>query len=576
MGKKKAFIDKKNAVTYSLVFANEGEHSGTEEEDAHGPSVPPSSGIRRVLVPVDEVGHASSSAAGAGAGASGGGTFGGAGAPPSWLLEKFGLEPELPPLEDSKRKEILELGFPDDGYDYLKHLREARPDRSNGATTLMNLNPGAEGGFVAANEDSKVDLSADVKLVDARRTKVNEDVSETEQEKYDLGNFPLPSQKHQRQGGKRYVSSTLSEIETLMEEMEMKEEGEIGDLQDDFLILATEGADLEEEEDCDAEEDGRGGYFDDEDEPVLEGEELEQHRKDHANARGIELTESRQIMEECFDQLVDEYDELEIGDLECADLEQTEGRMDITQFDNILDEFISEKKGKEYVVYEQQEEKTVRKPTSEGEGEGEVREIDDSLGQERAIVREDLDDESKFVNTNLDLDLKTRTKELAMKTLEDSDSKQVDLSDTKRLPVKDSENWDCESVLSLRSNFDNHPGKITSESGKRASNKQATIRLSKHGIPLDYVQRHGNHQPSTIEEEAEEEEETTENGVEDVVLVRQKGETAEQKKARKQAVKQMKREARANKKEMKNRSKEARKRQQAQTSAHEGVSIRPM
>ena len=159
--------------------------------------------------------------------------------------------------------------------------------------------------------------------------------------------------------------------------------------------------------------------------------------------------------------------------------------------------------------------------------------------------------------------------------------------------MQNAENWDCESVLSLRSNFDNHPGKIKSESGRRGNGvgaslissteagkgtgQQATIRLSKHGIPLDYVQRHSN-VANTIQEE-EEEEEGEESGVreEEVVLVRQKGETAEQKKARKQAVKQLKREARATKKEMKNRNKEARKRQQANTAnGHEGVSIRPM
>ena len=59
--------------------------------------------------------------------------------------------------------------------------------------------------------------------------------------------------------------------------------------------------------------------------------------------------------------------------------------------------------------------------------------------------------------------------------------------------------------------------------------------------------------------------------------MRHKGETAEEKKARKQAVKQQKREARAAKKELKNQFKQMKnKKQLAQAGAHEGVSVRPM
>ena len=608
MGKKKPFIDKKRAVTFSLVYAGEGDSSsGSEDEQQYedhdqqqederredekrdgvgekkslssssSPLPPPSSspGIRRVLVPVDDLGKGPSVTW---EGNQGGNTTGegssypqqslNAFAPPSWLMEKMGFEPELPPLEESRRREILELGFPDDGYDYLKHLRDGRPE----GTTLVNLSE--TGGFVAAQQDQQKDLSTDVKLVDARTHTVSEEISVDEQEKYDLGNFPIPEKKH-RQVGQRYVSNTISEIETLMQEIGEEEDAEAGNLQEDFLILATEGADDLDDDDDDDRAGGRGRAWNEgyayEEGPEVSEEELAKHRED-SNKRELELTEGRQMMEECFDQLVDEYDNLEIGDLEDADLEQTQGRFNLVHFDNILDEFISEKKGKEYVVYEQQESSGIAlggAPSAkqqEGEGE-EVVVGEDGEQVMRKIVRDDLDDESKILTANMDVELKTKTRELAIKVLEESDDKVANLDDTKRIPVKGYENWDCESVLSLRSNFDNHPGKIVS---------QGTIKLSKKGIPLDYVKR-----PAAINEEEDEDDEeegqvgAAVNG--GAPLVRHKGETAEEKKARKQAVKQQKREARAAKKELKNQFKQMKnKKQLAQAGAHEGVSVRPM
>lgn len=53
---------------------------------------------------------------------------------PRWFQD------EVDEISEDRRKELIELGFPDDGYDYLKHLRvlgkgqasleghEARPD----------------------------------------------------------------------------------------------------------------------------------------------------------------------------------------------------------------------------------------------------------------------------------------------------------------------------------------------------------------------------------------------------------------------------------------------------------------
>ena len=69
MGKKKAFIDKKHATTYSLVYAGD-DGSETEGSEGHEGEVDDthvegstSSGIRRVLVPVDDLGQQHQAAA---------------------------------------------------------------------------------------------------------------------------------------------------------------------------------------------------------------------------------------------------------------------------------------------------------------------------------------------------------------------------------------------------------------------------------------------------------------------------------------------------------------------------------
>ena len=54
---------------------------------------------------------------------------------PAWLLaERSG------PLPDHVRREILELGFPDDGYNYLTHMREIK-NRGGGSKYYENPKP---------------------------------------------------------------------------------------------------------------------------------------------------------------------------------------------------------------------------------------------------------------------------------------------------------------------------------------------------------------------------------------------------------------------------------------------------
>ena len=123
MGKKK-FIDKKKAATFQLFARDSSDpvyHEGPEND--------------HVFVRVD---NNPVSISGLDDNHDGGSEFGNdpnsifAGAPDD--VDGFGSHNIVAlqsaggsgPLPDHVRREILELGFPDDGYDYLIHLREIR------------------------------------------------------------------------------------------------------------------------------------------------------------------------------------------------------------------------------------------------------------------------------------------------------------------------------------------------------------------------------------------------------------------------------------------------------------------
>lgn len=96
MGRRKPFIDKKSATTYSLLYDD-----------------------------TDEAGEEAS------ANESGQGARSGSGRPDhSATIAQLQGRDEAPVLQlpEVRRREIVDLGFPDDGYDYLKHLKEGKEE----------------------------------------------------------------------------------------------------------------------------------------------------------------------------------------------------------------------------------------------------------------------------------------------------------------------------------------------------------------------------------------------------------------------------------------------------------------
>jgi protein LTV1 len=166
--------------------------------------------------------------------------------------------------------------------------------------------------------------------------------------------------------------------------------------------------------------------------------------------------------------------------------------------------------------------------------------------------------------------------------------------------------WDCDTIVSTYSNLENHPSIIDdgvprgrgrrgggsragSDAAGGAAGAPALIRLGKSGMPVDFVPTRGAAKKeggggdgggagSDDSYDSEEDGEGGEGlGAAWRAQTRRKGESAEEKKARKAAVKEGRREARANKKGTKTMFKSAAVRATPQTGAlPKGASIVPI
>jgi hypothetical protein len=174
MGKTKSFIDKKTATTYSLIYRSQDEVNEDPEK------------AERVLQPVDKVGVPDPEKA-----IATGGRWP-AGHPLAWLE----AEQTNKVSDDSRRREIVSLGLPDDGYDYLKHMRvvggrvssslvevpaEEHPKKQGDTISLVEEVAGPSV-FVPATRISKTKTVRDEKMLDASklvvRSKADDDVTQ--------------------------------------------------------------------------------------------------------------------------------------------------------------------------------------------------------------------------------------------------------------------------------------------------------------------------------------------------------------------------------------------------------------
>ncbi len=120
MGKKKPFVDKKNSTTFNLIYREAAQDDAGEQrewiESSRGV------GVGRPDMDLLEEKHHQDSLQG---------RRYPPGHPLSWLDDEEGQAA----LSEERRQQILDLGFPDDGYDYLKHMRVLGQGRGDGLSS---------------------------------------------------------------------------------------------------------------------------------------------------------------------------------------------------------------------------------------------------------------------------------------------------------------------------------------------------------------------------------------------------------------------------------------------------------
>ncbi|CAK9866048.1 unnamed protein product [Sphagnum jensenii] len=435
-------------------------------------------------------------------------------------------------LPDHVRKELVDLGFPDDGYDYLQHMRKI------GAA-------GVGASFVPTNRLQLDRIRTDVKVYDSSRVAVNLVDETTDQQRLieAVGSSTRPLRRPafvEEQGLDPEVAAALANSD------DGSQFDSCDELEDDFVIHANENADgdgsacqeIPQRQDVgihkadnsnghrESVEEEREGEEDDEEEDEEDVHQIA--RKDTTRQRCIRL------LDEQFESLaLREYDDDMLpGDFDEEDPE-ARGHADISQFDDVLSEFLADSNihGDKY--------KTPAETTSSRPSK--------SSGPALGIRLEACQESS---HASLDDVSDTSEDELVI-VEEDSEDERS--------------NWDCETVVSTLSNLDNHPGKILAPS-KSNSKKQLTlgrvleekesnggvIRLrGRHHLPLDLLpEKPGS---TLIGEKFKGIGKTGKGDKESGSKkpVSRVGETPEEHKLRKAAVKEQRRDARAAKKALK-------------------------
>ncbi|KAJ9567305.1 hypothetical protein OSB04_003271 [Centaurea solstitialis] len=519
MGRKKKFIDKKKAATFQLISRDSSDPNYSEgpegdrvfvrvdgnsekaffdEQDGEDEDA---NGIFDDAVEDDN----SDEEAGGGDGRSfekrtttGGGGGGGSSLP------------------DHLRREILELGFPDDGYNYLSHLREIR---NGGGGSSFYQNPKA-----LLNQ-----LPRDVKAYDASRievSKANDDEDSYKKSIYGVAVKTVPV---------RIQKAIDPEVAALLDDSDSSRFGsDVEDLEEDFVFnanLADESEDVEVDdkftlvEGLNVNSKGKGHITRYSDNNVVGSSGMDDVEND--NLAGSETLvgakpRARRPLDEQFDLLeLQEYG---------------------TDSEDEYDGAISED-------YERDDSLAVKLNH-------------DSL--ERAINSLEMDGKYKVLTHDKKLaeepisletasDLIPRCIQYAEEQYEnENDKEEVILEESS----DESEKWDCETIVTTYSNLDNHPAKIEAPGGRRKQKLTETVTKAfttpsyvitlkgKEKLPVDFLP----HSRTAVADV------TKDKSKPKIVQPQRKKlgqETKEEKKERKTAVKEEKREARRAKKDLK-------------------------
>ncbi|CAL1355720.1 unnamed protein product [Linum trigynum] len=415
-------------------------------------------------------------------------------------------------LPDHVRREIIELGFPDDGYNYLLHMREIK---NTGGGSRYYENPKAQ----------LDQIPGDVKAYDASRVRVSEVKDEDNK---DMSIYSIAA----KTVGVRIQKVVDPEVAALLDDSDLSRFGsDVEDLEEDFVVRANLGEEGDDEDDLD-DIIGRAMTVSHKSGEVIDELKDERypsvHQDGNVEERGysdlIPEARPRRLLDEQFDQLeMEEYATDEEDDDFCGYRENE-------------DECLAEKL------------KTVLNTSAMDpmELEGKYRAPADILRSNEAPGSEEL--------LNTAADVLRRTVEYAEKYENEDDGGEVVLVEESS---DESEVWDCETIVTTYSNLDNHPSKIQAPGASRKKKIAETFSKAlnapgpvislrgKEKIPVGVLP--GSRNASAAE--------TSKDGPSlrtEPLRRKQHGqESKEEKKERKAAVKEERREARRLKKETK-------------------------
>ncbi|MED6170334.1 hypothetical protein PIB30_029937 [Stylosanthes scabra] len=430
------------------------------------------------------------------------------------------------PLPEQVRREILELGFPDDGYNYLIHLREIK-------------NAGGGSAYYQNPKFRVEDIPRDVKAYDASRLRISEVDEEPEPDSiYSVASKTTTV---------RVQKVVDPEVAALLDDSDLSRFGsDVEDLEEDFVVRAN----LHEDDD--------------------NVEEEKAHVSDSKNFAEESMTNGNQnnaheLQVSSHARVTDNLGSsggvangVSVTGVGCADEKQRARRLLDEQFD----------------LFERQE-----YGTDDNDDDGDYyehyrAEEDGSLAEKlkRCLNTDMMDDLEhdvdkykvpadilkntegpKVEEEDCAADVIRRCKEYAgvYEVEEDGDNDIVLVEESS----DESEVWDCETIVSTYSTLDNHPRKIEAPEVARKKKLAGTVSAAmnsssqlislrgKEKLPLDFLP--GNKStagekvkgPSTARTEYK----RKPHGLE----------TKEEKKERKASVKEERREARRMKKEMK-------------------------
>ncbi|XP_033645205.1 protein LTV1 homolog [Asterias rubens] len=422
------------------------------------------------------------------------------------LLQKQKAK-EKEELEKQKSQE-REFGvFYDDDYNYLQHLKDANPAVVwSEPTPSSTQQPQVPVNVQVPPQVSKLGLPSDVFP------------SETE-EKVGLLNKAAPVY-----GPRLDLDPDL--VAAMDEDFDFEDPD--NELEDDFILIAQDetdhskpsdgkgdGSESDDDEDYltdeleDSDDEGNPNY----DQKTYLSEETKTQFTNYSITSSVmRRNDGLTLLDDRFEKLYEQYDDMEIGALDHDDID---GHREVDAENDIMKQVMDE-----YIASQQ------KSSLADIRREGKLEDGKKQLGDYDEGVDDENDEEGD----------------------ENEDRVKLTVTETKK-----DERWDCESILSTYSTLYNHPTTI-----KEPTKKKSGIRLSqKTGMPLDTLPSPG---PTKKQQERELHDEFTLPTIAPTRPTDRK-ETPEEKKLRKQAVKEDRRYRRLEKKANKQAFKDEEKKQ---------------